>query len=88
MMDRKEVISREHGYCICLLTTLREVKMKKLYLVSVMILLAFTVSAMAQTNLLPNGDLETLEPNFWTPIGEGPGKDTMGASIHSRSRKQ
>ena len=31
------------------------------------------VNLSAQTNLLPNGDFETMEPNFWTKLNDGLG---------------
>ena len=38
---------------------------------SLLVCIAFAATGFAQTNLLPNGDLETLTPNFWTPVGDG-----------------
>ena len=35
--------------------------------------LIFIVGVSAQTNLLPNGDLETMEPAFWNKLNDGLG---------------
>jgi len=37
---------------------------------TLLIFFAIIAAGFAQTNLLPNGDLELLEPNFWTPLGD------------------
>jgi len=55
--------------------------MKSLFRLSIlsMILcsLLFVTNAISQTNLLPNGDLETQEPNFWMKLNEGVGGSAM-----------
>ena len=44
--------------------------MKRVFLISTIMMVAIAVSAFAQTNLLPNGDLDTLTPNFWAAVGD------------------
>ena len=44
----------------------------KHFFTSLVILFSFVIitgSALAQTNLLSNGDLELLKPNFWDKMG-------------------
>jgi hypothetical protein len=37
----------------------------------------FVSNVISQTNLLPNGDLEIAEPNFWVKLNEGDGSSVM-----------
>ena len=39
--------------------------------------LLFVTNAISQTNLLPNGDLEIAEPNFWMKLHDGEGGSAM-----------
>ena len=52
----------------------RNVKLERLKMkrcISLLFLFAFVAFGFAQTNLLPNGDLETYTPNYWAPTGDG-----------------
>ena len=55
--------------------------MKSLFRLSMFLMilcsLLFVTNAIPQTNLLPNGDLETQEPNFWMKLNEGDGGSSM-----------
>ena len=45
--------------------------------------LFFISTVSAQTNLLVNGDLETVEPNFWEKVNEGGGGSTLSWDLTS-----
>ena len=50
----------------------------RLYILSIILCsLLFITNAISQTNLLPNGDLETVEPNFWNKLNEGDGGSSL-----------
>jgi len=58
-------------------------------LITLLIMAFGATYVMPQTNLLPNGDLEIQQPNFWTKLNEGAGGSTLTwdlANGHNSSR--
>jgi membrane-bound inhibitor of C-type lysozyme len=65
----------------------------KIYFILSFLLICFGLTglALAQTNILPNGDLETYEPGFWSKVNDGLGgaqctwadDEAAGTSIRS-----